>query len=287
MPAKLGNDNTPGNLPSFSNTRVTPSDTSPFDIVDVDYLTLTTFDSVMGNVLLELLFELGKKPFKPTKMMQYDCTRSWDGSFVVGKGFQKHKSGERAVHSIGKVSGSLANNVYKQIFDYPYTCSRIDLQLTLPTNNLNYEKLFNCLRNYVNCTLIQSNTPTIYIGSRKSDRFIRIYQHRYGDELLYDRFEVEYKNRRAQKVYDNPELHEAFLLAEVHRLNNYSKTGLLDQFVSGLTGINAKEAKVARKDKSRGIEFYLKVVAPYLRNVIQNPDFKEVIRYDLEQLDLL
>lgn len=273
-------------LPPSSNTGVTTPPYPPFDVVDVDYLTLTTFDGVLANLLYELLYTYGVKPLKPVKLMQYDATRDHPGAFTVGRGYQKHKNGEFVLHSIGKIAGSLANTIYKEVQYYEYTCTRIDLQLTLYTSDIDYLLLYNELKNYVNCTLIQSSTNTLYIGSRKSDRFIRIYQHRFADELLYDRFEVEYKGTRAQRVYDNPDMFDGFLLAEIHRLNRYTQDGLLDRFVQGLAGVTPMEAKTARKDKSKGIDFYLKVVAPYLRSVIENPDFRSVIRYDLEQLDL-
>lgn len=276
--------------PRYSNTGVTTprinNEELPWQVYTVDFLTLTTFNPVLNGILRETFFQFMKSPIKSGKKMQYDTMTSYDKNISYGFSYQRNKEGEWLEHNALWVSGSLADKVYNLLKEYEFNCTRIDLACTVFTNNVDYVGLYNELVKYVNAKLIQSPSPTLYVGSRVSDRYIRIYPHIYENNVANDRFEVEYKGKRAKLVFSTPDNHQGYLLAEIYRLTKYLDNEELSVFESELTGHTPRNCQIARKDKSRDIAFYLKVVAPYLRRIIENPDFREVIKYDLEQLDL-
>jgi len=127
----------------------------------------------------------------------------WVGSAFIGQGLQNNKN-----HYIARVSGEFSNEVYKDLWSSGVKATRIDVQITrkIP-ENYSARKFVDSLRsgNWGNCErdlqLIENSDglDTVYLGSRKSERFARMYVKRSleGDFL---RFEIEYKGDWANAI---------------------------------------------------------------------------------------
>lgn len=170
-----------------------------------DYLTLTSFKSgdefllSVEDVYPKKYSEEGKRPGG------YEGF-SWDGLFV-GRGKQKGKP-----HYMLVASGEGAETVLWRTRDIDCRCTRIDLQVTvwIPPK---YEarKLYDILTSTdiswpgrrLTPTLVESGDgmDTIYVGSRTSERFARIYvKPDHKGKANYLRFEMEFKGAMATAV---------------------------------------------------------------------------------------
>lgn len=180
-----------------------------------DWLTLTTFCSdtlrLMKRVLVRVMGE-GAESWEG-KRMQY-VGQQGDGWFL-GQGDQ----GGNAHHML-QVSGASADKFLKE-WATPegafarVNCSRIDLQITTePEDALCIPILGEALRASegsdwsrrggkpsVSYISNDGGLDTLYVGSRKSERFYRIYMKDVGAER-YCRFEVEFKGDAARAAYE-------------------------------------------------------------------------------------
>lgn len=169
-----------------------------------DYLTLTTYHN--GEGLLSSISELYPKQYgKDVKIKGYKGTQ-WDGLFY-GVGKQRNKA-----HFMLRASGEGAETILFRTRDLSVKCTRIDLQITvwLP-QNYQSRKLYDILESpdvewpgrRLTPHIIQSGDglDTIYVGSRTSERFTRIYtKPDMSGEAAYLRFEVEFKGNLAHEA---------------------------------------------------------------------------------------
>lgn len=127
----------------------------------------------------------------------------WVGSAFIGQGKQLDKN-----HYIARVSGESSHEVYKYLWSPDVKATRIDIQITkkIP-ENYSARKFVDFLRagdwgnNKRDLQLIENSDglDTVYIGSRKSERFARMYV-KSSLEGNYLRFEVEYKGEWANLI---------------------------------------------------------------------------------------
>lgn len=191
-----------------------------------DYLTLTSFskhDELMASFADLYPRELGKE----TKIQGYTGTM-WDGVFL-GSGRQRKRA-----HFMLRASGEVSDVILYRTADIDVKCTRLDLQITIwIPNKYDARKLYDTLASIdtpwdgrrLTPHIIQSGDglDTVYIGSRTSDRFCRVYvKPNAKGEASYLRFEMEFKGIIAQKVRDaltkgiaNP---KSILRAELNRL---------------------------------------------------------------------
>jgi hypothetical protein len=202
--------------------------------VACDYATITTYDSIAAFGLERQFFDMIRDmPRKGGMDMQYEGIRCNHG--FMGKAIQQGHT-----HHMVRVSAFMAELFMNRIQDIggiPHTnCTRFDIQLTIPRAN-SYPllaKLAECLRSFVrDDNRFKGRKPkiklfdndgeigeTINIGSRESERFIRIYDKPVGGDD-YIRFEAEYKGDVADSIYkmaqqDNNKM-GAILKAEIAR----------------------------------------------------------------------
>jgi len=167
----------------------------------VDWLTFTTYenDHFLGWKDWQRK-QLGEQ--KAGKIRMYDG--EWRGSTFVGEGRQ----GSRP-HGLIRVSGSESNQAFIDLLDIGYAkCTRLDIQFTTPLP-LGYSarQFADDLRAHQegeyqrSIELIESGEgfDTVYVGSKKSDRFARFYVKE-AENLRYLRFEIEHKNAWAQII---------------------------------------------------------------------------------------
>jgi hypothetical protein len=144
-----------------------------------------------------ILMDGKSKEWERGKWLQYVGWRK-EGVFV-GRGEQHHKA-----HTLINISGYLAQDMYQFCVALPgWYCTRIDLQRTIKTPLAEDEKLA-MVRD--DCTtkklmLIESEeNDTLYLGSRTSDLFTRLYEKVLEDTYL--RLEFELKGYRSRATWD-------------------------------------------------------------------------------------
>lgn len=127
----------------------------------------------------------------------------WSGASFVGQGFQGNKK-----HFMIKVSGDDSKSVFHEIWSPGVKATRLDVQITkeLP-ENYSARKFVDSLRsgdwgNYKRDLQLIENSDgldTVYIGSRKSERFARVYVKN-TLEGNFLRFEIENKKDLADYI---------------------------------------------------------------------------------------
>ena len=167
----------------------------------IDYLRLGTWDE---HAYLKIVskMRLLDKGWRPGNWLQYHGQKS--EHMFYGVGLQQDRR-----HYIVQASGELAQMFYDSTIDYGQMfCKRIDVQKTIeePENYRPlklYEDFKNEPGNKRNSSIILSDSgSTVYMGSRVSDSYIRVYQKDIeGNPFI--RLEIEIKGNTALDVYEN------------------------------------------------------------------------------------
>lgn len=158
----------------------------------------------------------------------------------------------------------------------PDGVSRLDLQVTISGTDVDLEGMYGRLSaRGKTASLIRSNDggETLYIGSRKSSRFVRVYRktvRRDGYEGV--RFEVEFKKPLAKEAWLRLFSHSVvgvILLAEIARINDEG----LSPFVEALRNF-ARHGEYAtvrppEQPPSKPRDYWDNVVKPWLVRVLQ------------------
>lgn len=182
--------------------------------VAVDWITLTTYDRMIFNGLVELCESyVDYNTSTSQKRMQYAGIGGQ--GFFFGAGKQRGDDHYMLVLS-GIQAAILAPTLATSMFSRLANCTRIDAQLTLPviegarkTGELAYEIRKGLSegvggvgrRPGVSVWDNETGTgDTIYIGSRSSDKFVRIYD-KFGDGIQFLRYECEFKRGVADRVW--------------------------------------------------------------------------------------
>lgn len=185
----------------------------------VDYLRLTTFMEDESNKLAKVFQAISRDQLikYPVKNMQYAGSRM-EGGFI-GIGAQKNQK-----NTMIELSGSTAQEGLEELRiwlnDEAFVggVPRIDIQITIERHRTdeNLSVLGNRLRDMLELHIKNpktrpevrmrdnsriDNDNTVYIGSRESDRMVRIYDKEINN-TEYIRYEIEYKNKTARKVFD-------------------------------------------------------------------------------------
>lgn len=170
----------------------------------IDWLTLTTFNSRLASEIADKAAAanvVGK--WAPEKRMQYEgVVRA--GAFI-GSAIQTGRE-----HFMFQASGSAAHNwTYLWDIRAGARCTRVDLQITIDCPEQYgardyYDKLVraNETGRTRSLSIVQSGDglDTVYIGSRTSEQFARLYIKPSGDSRLL-RYEIEYKGEKAKYAY--------------------------------------------------------------------------------------
>jgi hypothetical protein len=200
--------------------------------VAIDYLSLTTYsahDFLSTASAIEREYEGG---LKTAKRMQYEgfTYKSDSGSVFCGIG----NIGDREHHLI-QASGMLAHRIAEIALenrfsmmskDSQWSCTRIDIQLTIEHRRLDANALRNVLKSadwpkgvVRKLTVISSESDTLYIGSRASAVMFRVYQK--SEDTV--RLELEIKRDGSRKLWE--------------KLIFDTKNGLSDSFHKTIRGI--------------------------------------------------
>lgn len=162
----------------------------------IDFLRLATWSMSEHAYLLAdiLTSELGE--WKPGKWLQYHGWRK--DSHFIGTAEQENKR-----HSILNISGYHADGRYRGLLRAEtYYCTRIDLQITIQRpHGLRLAQVYSDLDDEKkNASLIQSKlNDTLYLGSRTSDVFIRLYEKPL--DVMHLRLEFEFKGKVSRAIW--------------------------------------------------------------------------------------
>jgi hypothetical protein len=222
----------------------------------IDWLTLTSYDTLFLDFWEQKLRDVSRETFE-RKALQYvgRVGEHMGGTLFVGEAVQK---GRR--HFMVRISGYAADDLkeyaYKFVRSGSCDVTRIDLQITHEVSSqwsqwdlLNRMKRRGFSTGWVESKQNGKGYETVYIGSRQSERFTRVYIKSADDPRLL-RFETEFKGLRAGKV--------ARLLAKGERLGDFlrhevEKTkdnkGLILMLSGVLAGYSAQSPRVV-PDKS-------------------------------------
>jgi hypothetical protein len=167
-----------------------------------DWLTLATHKLTPYTRMVAFSRELHQKGWTSAKWLQYEGQRNKAGLFY-GHALQSHGK----EHYVLKFPGSLSDEMLPLILEQPFAenfyATRIDVERTMAMPDFHdARKLRDWLleKGVVN-SVIESNTPTNYIGNRTDGRFARIYVKEY--ERPYLRLEIELKGQHSRLAWDH------------------------------------------------------------------------------------
>lgn len=247
------------------------------NIPQVDYLTLTTFHN--ADELLAAINEVFRPEFaKEAKIAGYKGYQ-WPGLFF-GSARQRNRP-----HWLMRASGAESDVVLDRTRHIEARCTRIDVQLTtvIPPGydaRTTYDTLASIDVEWpsrrLTPSIIQSGDflDTIYIGSRTSDRFCRLYvKPDSKGNPAYLRFEVEFKGVLAIKAREaltgNYATKASILRAELDRLP-YTASRALRTFDRILSG-KATKIKPERVDgQSKTLDWLETQVEPAVLRLLNS-----------------
>lgn len=163
---------------------------------NLDYLRLATWNTAHYSYMASELMRVWTWDYRPGKWQQYTGHRA--KSFFMGTGEQ-----DKRRHHVVHASGSLAERMRKSFmqFDGLYG-TRLDLQMTiLEPAWVDLAKLHKNLGKKVSTLISSEENDTLYIGSRESDKFARLYEKPLNDRM-YLRMEFELKGRMAAGAWN-------------------------------------------------------------------------------------
>ncbi len=243
----------------------------------VDWITLTTF--AREHDLWDCFASLTPEDVrKESRRLQYHGSAG-PHSFW-GTGVQAGRQ-----HAMLQVSGELADEVTLFVVPYDINCTRLDLQVTIamPTGYDSrevYDGLIDPLAKWggrrKNASIVQSGDglDTIYIGSRTSEKFARLYVKPDADGLpAFLRFEVEYKKATAHGVYQalwSGKHTRATILAHEVKMIPLAKFALVTRFLDalGTQGTNPPVKRV--RTHSNTIEWLETQVEPAIIRLLND-----------------
>lgn len=162
-------------------------------MASLDYLRLASFDFNYAALIAEFMTRWPGE-FKHGRWLQY---KGWKcEALFVGVGEQ---AGKR--HMIISASGSLANDLARWMDnDRTFYCTRLDVQRTIERPRQASLARIRTQTKTKNTTLIQSrDNDTLYVGSRESDCYTRLYEKILDDTWL--RLEFELKGARSRAAW--------------------------------------------------------------------------------------
>lgn len=201
--------------------------------VAMDWLTLTTYEKDVYNEFIQLCAEsVDLKKSSSQKRMQYSGIGG--NGYFWGKGLQEGR--EHYMMILSGIEAATIGNVWMgKLASVDCQSTRIDIQLTLLKEGKcrKTSEVGNAIRKSItnqpsrvgaplSVKLVDSdkfNDDTVYIGSRSSNRYVRIYDKvSEGNEYL--RYECEVKGDLAKRLYGElltvPEALKSWLLGSIH-----------------------------------------------------------------------
>lgn len=178
------------------------------DSPQVDYLSCTSYEPTGWEYIKGVLDKVFGGERREDAIMQYSGYR-WvkGGGAFWGSGFQQGRE-----HYFLSVPGQEAAEVYRllraPIAERWLAPTRIDLQVTVEADKWSQWTLFNRLRkagkrprwDSSNTGKLGRELTTVYVGSKKAEKMVRIYQKENSGGVVFLRFEAQYRQAKARAV---------------------------------------------------------------------------------------
>lgn len=161
----------------------------------LDYLRLASWGHVPYVDVMSTLMQNWPDEWKRGKWLQYAGWRK--ESFFIGMGEQAKRR-----HAVVHASGYLAHTMYPVLMDFvDWYCTRIDIQRTVKKPEwVDLPKLHKLLGKKGTSLISSEENDTLYIGTRSSDKFTRLYEKLFDE--MYLRLEFELKGKRAVMAWE-------------------------------------------------------------------------------------
>lgn len=161
----------------------------------IDYLRLASWGHEPYTDVMANLMQNWPGDWERGKWLQYAGWRKEE--FFIGMGEQDKKR-----HAIVHASGMLAHKMHSVFMDFEnWYCTRIDIQRTVKEPEwVDLPKLHKMLGRKGTSLISSELNDTLYIGSRASDQFTRLYEKMYDE--MYLRLEFELKGKRALLAWE-------------------------------------------------------------------------------------
>lgn len=238
----------------------------------IDYIRITTSDWGEYERLATGVHGLVDGDVVAGRFLQYQGSKR--GASFHGQAIQNDRA-----HYLGQVSGAPADGCDGLL--HLGRVTRIDLQVTInKPDGFTGRRLCDCLRAAVwdgrrrKVTLIDgAGDDTVYIGSRLSDVYIRVYVKAQD----YLRFEVEYKGDGARRVALGLQggITRAELLA--HELARLPECVLLREFRDILTGGVVRLPELVAPEKIGRLK-WLSSLLPTFHQMANDHDYGHTVR---------
>lgn len=161
----------------------------------LDFLRLATWDTAELAFLTSHLMTALDGGFEQSKWLQY---KGWKkDSIFIGHGEQKN-----SLHGVVNVSGYKSDDYFENFLEWEtFYCTRLDVQVTVrQPHDVILPEVYERIREFTKASLIQSDlNDTLYVGSRNSDIFTRLYEKVLDTKYL--RLEFEIKGKRARSAW--------------------------------------------------------------------------------------
>ncbi len=156
----------------------------------IDYLRLASWGHEPYVEVMAMIMSTWPGDWQRGRWLQYAGWRK--EQFFIGMGEQLRKR-----HAILQASGSFAHKVYGMMGEFDgWYATRVDIQRTLKKPDwADLALLFKFLGKKGTSLISSEENDTLYLGSRTSDLFTRLYEKQY--EETYLRLEFELKGKRA------------------------------------------------------------------------------------------
>lgn len=275
------------------------------DTPSCDWLTLTTFDQSKFQLCRQDWLSWREKmarvqnsarglspsdaayqtvPVRRSRVMQYDGS-TVDGVFF-GAGFQAGKE-----HFYIRASGEIAQ-YFAMNKDYmgDMTCKRVDCQVTVSLDG-DYDA--HELANQLDGAEWKGRHPlikerlcrktkldTVYVGSRQSPKFLRIYVKEDLEGKRYLRFELEFSRRLSQKVWREMvqgtvgTVCAEYICASLRKMPDVK---MLQPFSVWRTAVNPASMYTGERVKTANgtLDWLHGSVTPALRKLLSNDDTRQ------------
>lgn len=159
----------------------------------LDYLRLATWDLASYPLLMSSLMEKWPGNWEQGSWLQYKGWRK--EQIFIGRGFQNKRH-----HAVCQASGVQAEKMKSGFLELEkWYCTRLDVQMTIPSPDINLDRIHKSLGAKKTTLISSEKNKTLYLGSRTSDIFTRLYEKPLNE--MYLRLEFEIKGQSAKSAW--------------------------------------------------------------------------------------
>lgn len=244
----------------------------------IDWMTITSYEKEFGRAVKSFVDnEVEVITKQQSKLLGYSGTRvvAYRGSIFLGQSL--------AGHWMLTASGEIADAIFRHhcLIHMHVKCTRMDIQVTVPEPEMWSQRALagavaDSGRFGTYSHIVSQDGQTVYLGSRKSDVFVRIYEKNDAEidaGRVWLRYEVEYKADRSNSLYER--LRDGanmggFLVDSIQRVSAV-EPALGDVFLPCLAGIPPNRIRLV-KELGNTEKWLMNQVFPALQKAVNGPN---------------